>query len=278
MRSPHAHARIVGIDKTGALALPGVAAIYTAEDTAADGLGHLPAISEIKDAEGNRHHEPPHLPMSIGKVRHVGDIVAMVDRRHARPGARRRRGADRRLRAPARRRHRGAGARSGAPLLHENAPGNLMCRWSKGDAAATDAAFAKAAHVTTLSIRSPRQVVHYMETRAAWSAYDAADDVVTVTFASQGVQIPHRLMCERILHIPPEKLRLVTQDVGGGFGPKYPIYPEPVLIAWATRKLGRGLRWASERAELALSDSHARDLWRPASWRSMPTAASSPCA
>ena len=112
VRSPHAHARIVGIDKAEALAMPGVAAIYTAEDTAADGLGHLPAISEIKDAEGNRHREPPHLPMPVGKVRHVGDIVAMVDRRHARPGARCRRGAGRRLRAPARRRHRGAGARS----------------------------------------------------------------------------------------------------------------------------------------------------------------------
>ena len=130
----------------------------------------------------------------------------------------------------------------------------------RGDAAATDAAFAEAAHVTTLSIRSPRQIVHYMETRAAWSAYDPADDVVTVTFASQGVQIPHRLMCERVLNIPKDKLRLVTQDVGGGFGPKYPISPESTLIAWATRKLGRGLRWTSERAEHALSDSHARDL------------------
>jgi len=260
VRSPHAHARIVSIDKAEALALPGVAAIYTAEDTAADGLGHLPAISEIKDADGNRHREPPHLPMPAGKVRHVGDIVAMVvaDSLDQARDAAEVLAVDydplpavvtvAQALAP------------GAPLLHDEAPGNLMCHWSKGDAAATDAAFAKAAHVTTLSIRSPRQVVHYMETRAAWSAYEAADDVVTVTFASQGVQIPHRLMCERILHIPPDKLRLVTQDVGGGFGPKYPIYPEPVLIAWATRKLGRGLRWTSERAELALSDSHARDL------------------
>ena len=99
-----------------------------------------------------------------------------------------------------------------------------------------------------------------METRAAWSAYDAADDLVTVTFSSQGVQIPHRLMCERVLNIPKDKLRLVTEDVGGGFGPKYPIYAESTLIAWATRKLKRGLRWTCERAELAQSDSHARDL------------------
>ena len=79
-----------------------------------------------------------------------------------------------------------------------------------------------------------------METRAAWSAYDAADDLVTVTFSSQGVQIPHRLMCERVLNVPKDKLRLVTEDVGGGFGPKYPIYAESTLIAWATRKLRRG--------------------------------------
>ena len=94
VRSPHAHARIAGIDRDAALASPGVAAVYTAQDTAADGLGHLPAISEIKDADGNRHREPPHLPMPVGKVRHVGDIVAMIvavfSARHARFGAPRR--------------------------------------------------------------------------------------------------------------------------------------------------------------------------------------------
>jgi len=260
VRSTHAHARIVGIDKAEAFAMPGIVAIYTAEDTAADGLGHLPAISEIRDAEGNRHREPQHLPMPVGKVRHVGDIVAMViagTLDQARDAAEALVVDYDPLPAVV---TVAQALAPGAPRLHDDAPGNLMCRWSKGDAAATDAAFAKAAHVTTLSIRSPRQVVHYMETRAAWSAYDLAEDVVTVTLASQGVQVLHRLMCERILHVPPEKLRLVTQDVGGGFGPKFPIYPEPVLIAWATRKLGRGLRWVSERADLALSDSHARDL------------------
>jgi carbon-monoxide dehydrogenase large subunit len=99
-----------------------------------------------------------------------------------------------------------------------------------------------------------------METRAAWSSYEAADDLVTVTLSSQGVQIPHRLMCERVLNLPKDKLRLITEDVGGGFGPKYPISAESTLIAWATRKLRLGLRWSCERAELSQSDSHARDL------------------
>ncbi len=260
VRSPHAHARIASIDREAARASPGVAAVYTAQDTAADKLGHLPAISEIKDEAGNRHREPPHLPMPVGKVRHVGDIVAMI---LAETLDQARDAADllvvdyEELPAVV---TVAQALTPGAALVHDEAPGNLMCRWSKGDAAATEAAFAKATHVSKLTIRSPRQIVHYMETRAAWSAYDAASDLVTVTFGSQGVQIPHRLMCERVLNVAKDKLRLVTEDVGGGFGPKYPIYAEPTLIAWATRKLGRGLRWTADRAELALADSHSRDL------------------
>ena len=260
VRSPHAHARLLGIDTAAALASPGVRAIYTAQHLVADKLGHLPAISEIKDEAGNRHREPEHLPMPIGKVRHVGDIVAMIVAEtidQARDAAELLQVDYEELPAVV---TAAQALAADAPLVHDDVPGNLMCRWGKGDGAATDAAFSRAAHVTTLSIRSPRQIVHYMETRAAWSRYEAGDDLVTVTFSSQGVQIPHRLMCERVLHLPKEKLRLVTEDVGGGFGPKYPIYAESTLIAWATRKLGRGLRWTCERAELALADSHARDL------------------
>jgi carbon-monoxide dehydrogenase large subunit len=260
VRSPHAHARIVGIDTEAALASPGVAAVYTAKDTAADKLGHLPAISEIKDPEGNRHREPAHLPMPVGKVRHVGDIVAMIaadTMDHARDAAEALAVDYEELPAVV---TAAQALTPGAALVHDDVPGNLMCHWTRGEAAATDLAFARAAHVTTLSIRSPRQVTHYLETRAAWSAYDAADDIVTVTFSSQGVQVPHRLMCERVLNLPKEKLRLVTEDVGGGFGPKFPISRESTLLAWATRKLKRGLRWSAERAEHALSDSHARDL------------------
>lgn len=260
VRSPHAHARLAGIDRKAALAVPGVVAIYTADDLVADGVGHLPAISEIKDEAGNRHREPSHLPMPAGKVRHVGDIVAMIAAAtidQARDAAETLVVDYEELPAVV---TAAQALAAGAPLVHDDVPGNLMCRWGKGDRAATEAAFARAAHVSTLSIRSPRQIVHYLETRAAWSAYNPADDLVTVTFSSQGVQIPHRLMCERVLNVAKDKLRLVTEDVGGGFGPKYPIYAESTLIAWATRKLRRGLRWTCERSELSLADSHARDL------------------
>ena len=260
VRSPHAHARIAGIDIAAALASPGVAAVFTASDLVADKVGHLPAVSEIKDEAGNRHREPQHLPMPPGKVRHVGDIVAMViagTLDQARDAAELLAVDYEELPAVV---TAAQALAPEAPLVHDDVPGNLMCRWGKGDRAATDAAFARAAHVSTVSIRSPRQVVHYMETRAAWSSYDPAADLVTVTLSSQGVQIPHRLMCERVLNVPKDKLRLITEDVGGGFGPKYPISAESTLIAWATRKLKRGMRWACERGDHSLSDSHARDL------------------
>ena len=167
VRSPHAHARIAGIDKTAALDLPGVVAIFTADDLVADGVGHLPAISEIKDQAGNRHREPTHLPMPAGKVRHVGDIVAMIAAStidQARDAAEALAIDYEELPAIV---TAAQALAEGAALVHDDVPGNLMCRWGKGDAAATDAAFARAAHVSTLSIRSPRQIVHYMETRAA---------------------------------------------------------------------------------------------------------------
>ena len=260
VRSPYAHARLAGIDTSTAVASPGVVAVYTGRDLEADGVGHLPTVSEIRDEAGNRHREPRRLPMTPDKARHVGDIVAMIvadtlDR--ARDAAEGLEIDYETLPAVV---TVAQALAPGAPLVHDDVPGNLMCRWGKGDAAATEAAFASAAHVTRLAIRSPRQVVHYLETRAAWSSWDGAADLVTVTLSSQGVQIPHRLMCERVLNLPKERLRLVTEDVGGGFGPKFPISPEATLIAWATRKLGRGLRWTCERGELSLSDSHARDL------------------
>ncbi|WP_159450531.1 xanthine dehydrogenase family protein molybdopterin-binding subunit [Bradyrhizobium mercantei] len=260
VRSPHAHARIIRIDKKFALRVPGLVAIYTAKDTAAEKLGHLPAISEIRDAEGKRHREPSHPPMPLGKVRHVGDIVAMIiaeTLNQARDAAELLVIKYEELCAVV---TVAQALAPGAPLLHDEAPGNRMCTWSTGDAAATEAAFGKAAHLSKLAIRSPRQVAHYLEPRSAWSAYDVPDDVVTLTLSSQGVHIPHQVMCERVLRVPKEKLRLITQDVGGGFGPKYQIYPETALMAWATRKLGRGLRWTCERSELAVADVHSRDL------------------
>ncbi|MEI6203210.1 MAG: molybdopterin cofactor-binding domain-containing protein, partial [Enhydrobacter sp.] len=260
VRSQHAHALIKGIDRDGALASPGVAAVYTGEDIAADGLGHMPTITEMRDPAGNRHREPLRLPMAVAKARHVGEIVAMIvagTLDEARDAAELLAIEYEELPAVV---TAAQALAPDAPLVHDDAPGNLLCKWLRGDAAATDAAFARAAHVTTLKIRSPRQVTHFIETRCAWSAYNAAEDVATVTLSSQGVQLVHRLMCDSVLKLAKDRLRLVTEDVGGGFGPKLPLSAESILIAWATRKLKLSMRWTCERGDHSLSDTHARDL------------------
>jgi aerobic carbon-monoxide dehydrogenase large subunit len=260
VRSLHAHALIKSIDREAALASPGVTAVYTGEDVSLDGLGHMPAITEMRDPAGNRHREPLRLLMAVGKARHVGEIVAMIvagTLEQARDAAELLAIDYEELPAVV---TAAQALAPDAPLVHADAPGNLLCKWLRGDAVATDAAFAKAAHVTKLKIRSPRQVTHFIETRCAWSAYDADEDVATVTLSSQGVQIVHRLMCDSVLKIAKDRLRLVTEDVGGGFGPKLPLSSESSLIAWATRKMKRSLRWTCERGDHSLSDTHARDL------------------
>lgn len=258
LRSPHAHARITAVDAEAARAMPGVAAIFTATETRS--LGHNPAVTEIKDSAGRRHIEPPRLPIAQGRVRHVGEIVAMIvagTAHQARDAAEAvmveydplpavTRGDDALL--------------PGAPLLHEEAPGNLVCDWSRGDTAAVEAAFAAAAHISRVSFRSPRILAGYMEPRAALAEWDAASERVTLTTPSQGVHLLHRILADDILRIPRERLRVVTEDVGGGFGPKLPPYPEQALACFAAMTLRRGVRWVQDRSEHHLADTHARDL------------------
>ena len=265
VRSPHAHARLLSADTTAARAMPGVAAVYTAADTVAAGLGHNPAVVEIKDAAGKRHIEPPRLPLAPDKVRHVGEIVAMVV-------------ADTLERAkdaaelveigyeplPAVVTGDDAAA-PGAPRVHAAAPGNVLCDWERGDLAAVDAAFARAAHVSRVRFRSPRILASYLETRSALATWDAALDQVALTTPSQGVHVLQRLLCDNILHVPRERLRVVTHDVGGGFGPRLPPYAEQSLVVWAALTLKRAVRWNQDRTEHHLADTHARDLIAEAS-------------
>ncbi|MGG5811494.1 xanthine dehydrogenase family protein molybdopterin-binding subunit [Falsiroseomonas sp. CW058] len=260
LRSPHAHARVLRVDAAAARAMPGVTAVLTAEDTLAAGLGHNPAVTEIRDAAGRRHAEPPRLPINPGRVRHVGEIVAMVvaETPHLARDAAEAIGVDY---DPLPAVVDGAAALlPGAPLLHDGAPGNLVCDWHRGDAAAVEAAFARAAHVARLRHRSARILAGYMETRAATAEWDAAARRVTLTTPSQGVHLLHRILCDDVLRWPRGRLRVVTGDVGGGFGPKLPPYPEQALVCFAAERLGCAVRWVQDRAEHHLADTHARDL------------------
>ncbi len=259
LRSLYAHARLGRIDTAAAQDMPGVVAVFTGIDAAGE-VGHLPALSEIKGPDGQRHREPVRPSIATDRVRYTGEIVAMVVAATldaARDAAELIEVDYESLPAVV---TGDAALQTGAPLLHDDAPGNLMCDWERGDAAAVEAAFARATRVVSLSQRFNRILANYLEPRAIEAAHDPASDVTTVTFASQGAHIPHKLLCERVLKRPPDKLRLVTPDVGGGFGPKFNLYPETALMPWAARKLGRTLRWVCERAESFLTDTHARDI------------------
>ena len=256
LRSPHAHARVLAVDAALARGMPGVVAVLTAADTAA--LGHNPTLTEIFDAEGRRHVEPPRLPIAAGRVRHVGEIVAMVmaeTAHQARDAAEAITVTYDPLPAVV---LAGDALAPGAPQLHAEAPGNLVCDWRKGDAAAVEAAIARAAHVTRFATRSARIVAGYIEPRAALAEW--RDGVVTLTTPSQGVHVIHRILCDHVLRWPREALRVVTEDVGGGFGPKLPPYPEQALACFAAARLRRDVRWVQDRTEHHLADTHGRDL------------------
>jgi carbon-monoxide dehydrogenase large subunit len=259
VRSPHAHAEIDAIDIAAAAAAPGVIAVFTGADTTADGLGGLPCGWGITQADGSAMAEPAHPVLAVGKVRHVGDPVAMVI---ADTLAAAHDGADlvkvdyKLLPAVI------AGPKAiaeGAPLVHDDAPGNLCFAWEIGDKAATDEAFATAAHVTTIELTNTRMVANAIEPRAAVGEYDTGADRYTLYTTSQCPHVIRLLMGAFVLNIPESKLRIVAPDVGGGFGSKIFHYAEEALVTWASRKVGRPVKWTAGRAESFVSDAQGRD-------------------
>ncbi len=259
LRSPHAHARITGIDTSAAASTPGVAAIYTGKDMAADGVGGLPCGWQIHSKDGSPMAEPPHPPLAVDRVRHVGDPVAVVI---AETLAQAREAAEQ-LRVdfveepsvvdPA------EALKPGAPQVFAEAPGNLCYDWHLGDLAAVDAAFAKAARVVKLDLVNNRLVPNAMEPRAAIGEYDRATGDYTLFTTSQNPHVIRLLMGAFVLHIPEAKLRVVAPDVGGGFGSKIYHYAEEAIVTWAAGKLRRPVKWTAERSESFMSDAHGRD-------------------
>ncbi|MGH7100811.1 MAG: xanthine dehydrogenase family protein molybdopterin-binding subunit, partial [Acetobacteraceae bacterium] len=241
VRSPHAHAAIEGIETTTARAMPGVAGVFTAADLATDGLGPMPCTAHVRTE--TPLVVPPRLALAERRVRHVGDplaLVVAVSRNAARDAAEQISVEYRILPAVV----DGAAAfLSGAPSLWEEVPGNLAFLFRAGDRAATDVAFAAAAHVTDLTLVNNRVVVAPIEPRAAIGRYDPATDMLDLTVTAQGVQGLRHELAEDVFHVPDERIRVVAPDVGGGFGMKNFLYPEWILVLWAARRLGRAVRW-----------------------------------
>jgi carbon-monoxide dehydrogenase large subunit len=259
VRSPHAHAKIKSIKKDKALKAPGVLAVYTGEDLAAAKVGGLPCGWLITGTDGQPMKEPPHPPLAQGKARYVGDHVAVViaeSQSAARDAAELVEVDYEVLPAVV---DASKATQKGAPALHDIAPDNKCYTWALGDKAAVDAAFAKAAHVTKLDLINNRLIPNAIEPRAANGSYSRADDSYTLYVASQNPHVERLLMTAFVLGLPEHKVRVVAPDVGGGFGSKIYLYAEDVVVTWASRQLGRPVKWTADRSESFVSDAHGRD-------------------
>jgi carbon-monoxide dehydrogenase large subunit len=258
VRSPHASARIDGIDTTAAAKAAGVVTIYTGKDMEADGIGGLPCGWLIHSKDGSPMQEPPHPVLASGRVRHVGDpvVVIIADSLGQARDAAELVTVDYAVEPSV------AGMnealKPGAPLVHDSVPGNVCYDWHLGDPAAIDAALKGAARVVKLDLVNNRLVPNAMEPRAAIGDFDRATGEHTLYTTSQN---PHviRLLMSGVVHVPEAKLRVVAPDVGGGFGSKIYHYAEEAIVTWAAGKLRRPVKWTAERVESFMSDAHGRD-------------------
>ena len=259
LRSDRPHAKIVSIQKEEALKSRGVIAVFTGKDLVEAGLKPLPAAAPFKWKDGSDQRLAQRLSLAHEAVRHVGEPVALIV---AGTAAQAQDAAEAVIveyedlpvvttaaeaMAP------------GAPQLHPGAPGNMVLDFVGGDEAATDAAFAKAAKVVKLTAYHSRVIGNPMEPRAAMGSYDPAQDLYYLHGTTQGVG-PMRGQLSAVLGVPPEKVRVVAEEVGGGFGVRFNAYPEYGALLYAAKKLGRPVKWVGTRSEVFLGDEQARDI------------------
>ena len=258
VRSPHSHAKFT-LDTHRASVAPGVVGVLTGTDAAADGLGGLICGWNVVGKSGEGHKAPPHPALAVDTVRHVGDALALIvaeTYQQAKDAAELLDVDYQILPSVA---SLGEALKSDAPQIHEEAPGNLCYDWELGDKAATDAAFAKAHHITRLNLVNNRIVPNAIEPRACNATFNPGTDEFTLHVASQNPHV-HRLVMAAFIGIAPEhKLHVIAPDVGGGFGSKIFIYQEETIVTWATKKIGRSIKWTAERSESFVSDAHGRD-------------------
>jgi aerobic carbon-monoxide dehydrogenase large subunit len=258
-RSDRPHARLTRIDTAAAKAAPGVVAVFTGADMQADNIGGVPCGWQIHNRDGSPMAEPMHPVLAIGKVRHVGDPIAVViaeTRQQAKDAAEQLVIDLEDLPAVANLRDAVA---PGAALVHDDVPGNICYDWHLGDKDAVDQAFAKAAKTVKLDLINNRLIPNAMEPRAAIGDFDASSGDFTLYTTSQNPHVIRLLMGAFVLHIPENRLRVVSPDVGGGFGSKIFHYAEEALVTWAAGKVQRPVKWTAERTESFMSDAHGRD-------------------
>jgi carbon-monoxide dehydrogenase large subunit len=254
LRSPHAHARLRITDVASARAMPGVALVLTGDDTTE--LGHLPCLAEVP---GANIAVPPYPVLAREVVRHVGDAIAFVVAETDDQA----RDAAEAIAVEWEPLPVAIGAKVAlapdAPRVWPEIQGNLAFDAASGDRRATVDVFAGAARTVSLTVVNQRLVANYLDTRGVVAEYDAASGRLTLTLGSQGSHLLQDVLCDHLLKIPRDKLRVVTPDVGGGFGTKAFPYREYALAALAARTLQRPVKWIADRTEHFLADAHGRD-------------------
>ncbi len=258
LRSPHAHARIRSIDVSKAAKAPGVVKIFTGADIAESKIGGLPCGWLIHSKDGTPMKEPAHPVIAHAKVRHVGDQVALVIAETALQAkdAVELIEVDYEELTPVIDITKAAG---NASSVHDDVPGNVCYDWGHGNKDAVDAAFKSAAKVSTLEFVNNRLIPNAMEPRAVNASYTRHDDSYTLYVANQNPHVERLLMCAFVLSLPESKVRVIAPDVGGGFGSKIFLYPEDVALVWASKRVGRPIKWTAERSESFMTDAHGRD-------------------
>ena len=260
VRSPYAHAKILSIDIDTALAHPGVVAIFTGKDIAAAGINGVPAGWQVNFKDGTTMKEPPHPLLVADRVKHVGDGIAVViaeDAATAQDAAELIEIEYEVLPAVT---NPAEAIKPGAPQVHDSAPNNMCFDWELGNPKAeVDAAIAASHHVTRLDFINQRMAPNAIEPRSAIGHYDDSKDKYTLYTTSQNPHLTRLLMCAFVLGIPEHKVQVVAPDVGGGFGSKIFHYIEEALVIWASKQIGRPIKWTSDRSEAFLTDAHGRD-------------------
>lgn len=259
VRSPYAHGIIRSINVENARTMPGVLAVYVGADLEKAGYGHIKCMMPVAHRDGSPMKQPAWPALATDRVYFVGDALACVV-------------AETALQAkdaadavevdidplPAIIKMREA-VKPGAPQLYDMIPNNIATEFHYGESDKVAAAFAQAAHVTKLSLINSRIIVNPMEPRSAIVKYDRTEDRWIIQACSQGVMGLRNLLAKDILKIPPEKIRVLTGNVGGSFGMKIPVFPEYVCLIHAARALGRPVKWTDERSGSFVSDTHGRD-------------------
>ena len=257
LRSHLAHAKIKSVDTTAAKSADGVVAVFTGEDVAH--INGIPTGWQVNFTDGEVMREPKHPLLVKDKALHVGDGVAIViaeSKEQACDAANLIEVDYEELSVVV---DASKALEAGAPMVHDELPDNRAFDWQLGDKAAADAGMAKAHHVTKMKIRNQRMIANAIEPRSYIGDYSKARDQYTLYTSSQNPHVIRLLMCAFVLGIPEHKTRVVSKDVGGGFGSKIFHYAEEALVTWASQQIARPVKWTAERSEAFVTDAHGRD-------------------